>query len=201
MTTRGFDCASDLSAHAGQIKAAGYGWVGRYYTSDRNNPKILKRAEALHLSSMGLFIVSVFENAGDHAGYFSFAQGIKDMDAATVCAVNVRQPDITPIYFAVDFDATDHDCNAFIIPYFKALHGTRGLYSVGVYGSGFACRRLLELGLVSFAWLAQSTGWAEYEAFKASGKANIIQLWTTEFHGLSIDGDISNGNGGGFKCL
>lgn len=192
--SKGFDCTDDLTDHGGQIVQAGYEFVGRYYCGPSHNKTRLTRAEALHLSGLGLFVVSVFENDGDHAGYFSYSQGVDDGRNAFDYAWLIKQPLKTPIYFAVDFDATEVEFTNHIVPYFKGIY--HGAHPVGVYGSGFVCRRLLELGLVSHTWLAQSPGWAEWDTFK---NWNIKQLPTVTWNGLSIDPDISSGNGGGWK--
>ena len=47
-------------------------------------------------------------------------------------------------------------------------------YLASVYGSGRTCRILLSKGLAKTGWLAQSTGFAEYNVFKP--KAGIVQL-------------------------
>lgn len=198
MSTKGFDCAQDCSAHGQQIKDAGYEFVVRYtYSLTHSSKDKLTRAEALHLSSMGIYLVTVFENAGDHAGYFKYSQGSSDgLSAFNYAFVTVKQPEATPVYFAVDYDATEQDLQQRVIPYFQAIRSYRGGYHVGVYGSGFVCRRLKELGLVSFTWLAQPPGWAEsdYQDY------NLKQLMPSKtFHGLDIDEDISNGNGGGWQ--
>lgn len=198
MSTRGFDCVSDLTPFGAEIVAAGYSFVARYYFSGISHAKVkLSRAEALHLSSMGIYLVSVFENAGDHAGYFNGLRGDADgRDAFVYARDTIQQPDNTPIYFAVDFDASEADLRSHIIPYFYALRDSPRAHHVGVYGSGFVCRRLKELGLVSFTWLAQPPGWAEsdYQDY------NLKQLMPSKtFHGLDIDEDISNGNGGGWR--
>lgn len=204
--SKGLDATMDLTPYAGEIKAAGFEYVARYYYSGISHAKVkLSRTEALHLSSMGLYLVAVFENAGDHAEYFSNHQGVMDgSDAFAYAFHSIGQPFKTPVYFAVDYDASEQDLQSRIIPYFKGVRYTTSRnddYFVGVYGSGFVCQRLLSLGLVSYAWLAQSTGWAEYEEFKASGKANLVQSATTVQFGVQIDPLLSNGNGGGFKCL
>lgn len=198
--SRGFDCAQDVSAHGQQIKDAEFGFVCRYLCSDHHNPKILTRSEALHLSGMGIFLVSVFENAGDHAGYFNFRQGIADANDAAAYAKNViHQPQISPIYFAVDFDATEQEFNQHIVPYFKGIQVVSGAYPAGDYGSGYVCRRLKELGLVSHTWLAQSPGWAEYHAYRDSNEWSLLQGMAIKFHALDVDPDESQGNGGGWR--
>jgi hypothetical protein len=210
MSNKGFDCTQDCTAHGQQILDAGYEFCARYYYSGISHAKTkLSRVEALHLSGMGIYLVAVFENAGDHAGYFSHAQGLLDGKAAYRYAVDViQQPYNSPIYFAVDFDATEAQIRGGIAQYFQGIKEAfthealspeprlGGIFQVGDYGSGLTCRILKELRLVSFTWLAQSTGWAEYEAWKP--QANIVQGMSITWNGISIDPDISNGNGGGF---
>lgn len=200
MSNRGFDCTEDLTSHGGQIVQAGYEFVGRYYCGPSHNKTRLSRVEALHLSGLGLFLVTVFENNGNHAGYFTLQQGLNDGgNAFDYGAIIIRQPAGSPVYFAVDFDATESDIQQHIIPYFDGVRGSmhrHGGSAVGVYGSGFACRRLLELGLASHVWVAQSPGWAEYHTFN---DWNLRQGATVMWNGISIDLDVSSGNGGGWQ--
>lgn len=191
---KGFDCIEDMTPHGQQILDGGYSFVCRYYHSLSHSVKQkLTRKEALHLSGMGIYLVAVFENAGDHAGYFTYDQGMKDYTAAFAYANSIGQPVSSPIYFAVDFDAGQVEFTNHIVPYFKGIY--HGSHPVGVYGSGLVCRRLKELGLVSFTWLAQSKGWAES---REKRDYNIVQHMPTKFYGYDIDTNDSNGNGGGF---
>ncbi len=195
---KGFDTISDCSSHGGQIKSGGYSFVARYYFSGISRVKTkMSYSESKHLSSMGISLVAVFENAADHASYFSLGQGTLDgASAYSYAAHTIKQPEQTPIYFAVDYDASEQDLQQRIIPYFKGVRQSRGNYFVGVYGSGFICKRLKELGLVSYTWLAQSSGWSESKTYT---DYNIKQGATTTFAGMDIDTDISNGDVGGFK--
>lgn len=198
MSNKGLDTGADLSAHGQQLIDAGIGFCCRYTFSITSHVKTkLSRSEALHLSGMGIFLVNVFQNSADHAGYFSAEQGDKDGHDAFWYADNtIRQPLGTPIYFAVDYDASEHDLQSRIIPYFRELwKGMQGDFKIGVYGSGLVCRRLKELGLVSFTWLSQSTGFRESKTFH---DWNLRQLPSGTFHGIDVDFDESNGNGGGF---
>lgn len=198
---KGFDCVSDCTSHGQQIIDSGFTFVARYYTSLSQTIKTrLSREEALHLSGMGIDLVTVFENAADHAGYFKYSQGSNDgRSAFSYAFVTVEQPEKTPVYFTVDYDATEVDLQQKIIPYFQAIRQYTGGYLVGVYGSGFVCRRMIELGLVHYTWLAQATGWAEYEEYNASGQWNLLQGATTTLFGLEVDLLESNGDGGGFQ--
>lgn len=197
---KGFDTGADCTSHGRQILDGGYGWVGRYTYSIVSHAKTkLTRAEALHLSGMGIYLVNVFQNSADHAGYFFSFQGVKDGTNASDYAKNtIKQPTGTSIYFAVDYDASWQDMESHILPYFHGLKAAMepAGYHVGVYGSGFICRRLKEEQLVNFTWRAQSLGWAESREHR---DYNIVQHDTISWHGLSIDPNDSNGNGGGWQ--
>lgn len=195
--TRGFDCTQDLSSHGQQVLDGGYSFVIRYTFSGISRAKtILTYREALHLSGMGIFLVNVFQNSADHAGYFTEDQGVKDgVSAFAYARSGLQQPIQTPVYFAVDYDASYDDLKHRIAPYFEGVRRSRGAYLVGVYGSGLVCRVLKELGLVSFTWLSQSIGFRESHLYV---DWNMKQLPSGRFHGLSVDFDVSNGNGGGF---
>lgn len=198
--SKGFDSISDCTSHGVQIKSSGYSFVGRYYFSGISHVKTkLSYKEAKHLSDLGIYLVAVFENASNHKEYFSLVQGTLDGASAFSCAENtIKQPLGTPIYFTVDYDASEQDLTQRIIPYFKGIRQSKGEYLVGVYGSGFICRRLKELGLVHFTWLAQSGGWSESKTYS---DWNINQGNTTTLFGMDIDLDQSNNNAGGFKVV
>jgi Domain of unknown function (DUF1906) len=54
-----------------------------------------------------------------------------------------------------------------------------GRYKIGGYGSGMVCKHLFAKGLVSYCWLAMSTGWPGHAEFKASGKWSMVQQHST----------------------
>lgn len=56
-----------------------------------------------------------------------------------------------------------------------AAHPGRGTFDIGAYGSGLVCDFLLSNRLVKYCWLAQSTGWPDYQAFRATGKWSLSQ--------------------------
>lgn len=201
----GIDATQDCSSHAGALKAAGYGFVGRYYFSIVSHAKVkLTHAEALALSAAGLFIVAVFENSSNSSGYFTHAKGVSDGTAAfRYAADHVKQPFGSPIYFAVDYDASTADLNGGIAAYFRGVaeafeaerHGG-ATYPIGVYGSGLVCGGLSTHGLVTYTWLAQSTGWSGYHTFTGW---NIKQGPETTVLHLDVDTDETHGKGGGFQ--
>jgi len=55
-----------------------------------------------------------------------------------------------------------------------------GRYSVSAYGSGLVCNFLLSKKLVEYCWLAQSTGWPDYDGFKTSERWSLLQEKSTK---------------------
>ncbi len=208
---KGFDAAHDLSRFASCLVNEGFNFVCRYYNI--NNPaKNLTFAEANYLTSAGLRIVTVWENGFPTiSSYFSHQKGIADGTAAYEYASNViKQPSGTPIYFAVDYDASQTDINDRILSYFEGIIEGFGhlsstqrdpVYLIGVYGSGLVCKSLLAANKVTYTWLAQSQGWRGYKTFT---QYNIKQLkQTVECSSAgSIQGDPDespNDNEGSFQ--
>lgn len=206
---KGFDANTDLSRFGECLRDAGYSFVCRYYNV--NNPsKNLTFAEANFLSSIGLDIVAVWENGfPTQASYFSEKKGFDDGTAAYQYAMlTIDQPEGTPIYFAVDYDASESEVNGVISDYFRGVQ--RGFneirnnspkYFIGVYGSGLVCRKIKDGGLALYSWLAQSTGWRESKKYK---DYNIKQLAEKteciETGAITGDPDESpNNNEGSFK--
>src|SRR5690349_1055264 len=141
---KGFDTNVDLTKFATSLKDKGYGFVVRYYNIN-NQSKNLTLAEAHILSNAGLSIAVVWENGfPTTAKYFTYEKGVFDGTAAYHYANDkIQQPAQTPIYFAVDYDASKDDLTNGILPYFKGIiDGFRAIsknnpsYLVGIYGSG-----------------------------------------------------------------
>ena len=203
--TQGFDSPQDCSAKAEAIRAAGFRFVARCYYDIVSHAKTkLTQPEAAALSAAGIYVVAVFENGPDHPGYFSYAKGVSDGTAAfRYAADRIVQPLGSPIYFAVDYDASEADLRGGIADYFQGLADAftaesngDGTYSIGVYGSGSTCLQLLASGAAAFTWLAQAGGWSGFHAFTAW---NLKQGQTQTVLGLSVDLDESQGHGGGFQ--
>jgi hypothetical protein len=94
---------------------------------------------AIHDANLALYLV--FQNGGDGAAYFSFAQGVKDGRDARTAAAEFGWPRDLPIFFAVDYNASDADLTGVLLAYFNGvyegmLHADgRPAYPIGVYGS------------------------------------------------------------------
>jgi hypothetical protein len=206
---KGFDAGTNLTTFAAPLATAGYSFVCRYYNV--NNPaKNLTLSEAQTLSAAGLTIVSVWENGfPTSVDYFSHDKGVQDGQAAYQYAFStIGQPQLTPIYFAVDYDASQDDIDGVISDYFKGVQegfNTAGggipVFLIGVYGSGLVCSSLLAANLASYSWLAQSTGWrgsGTYTGYNIGQSGQITEC--IEQGGVTGDGDNSpNDNEGSFK--
>lgn len=199
---RGLDMAVDASDVAGQIAAAGLSFVARYYRRPSSSMPPLSLVEAKALAAQGLQIVTVWEGRSDVASHFSFATGVDEGTSAYMQAAAVGQPAGTPIYFAVDYDASQAEAAGSVTDYFAGVakgfatvSRDNPIYAIGVYGSGRTCRVLLANQAATFAWLAMSTGWAEYKTF---GGWHIKQGPRSSVITVDHDVDTGRGNFGAF---
>lgn len=174
---KALDSSSKTTGMAQKIVAMGIGAVGVYLRPDRCTAGMLAE-----LHTAGIKVWSIYEKGFPTSDdYFSSNQGAADGKAAATFAGTMGQPKGTQIYATVDYDAdggkpSGPTINGPISDYmraFQAAVGAKG-YTTGIYGSGRTCRILIANGLAVTGWLTQSTGFAEYNAYK--GKAGIVQL-------------------------
>jgi hypothetical protein len=74
------------------------------------------------------------------------------------------------------------DILPFVKHYFEQVNRVLkvdGRYKVGGYGSGATCDMLLKHKLVSYCWVAMSTGWPGSKKFITSGRWSMAQQHTT----------------------
>ncbi len=166
---KAIDSSAKTTGQANNLAAAGYGAVGVYLRSDRCTAAMIAE-----LHTAGLQVWSIYEKGYPTSDvYFSAAKGTSDGTAAATFAKSIGQPKGTQIYATVDYDPDDSDPNAPTISgpisaYMKAFQSAvkPAGYLASVYGSGRTCRILIANGLAKTGWLAQSTGFAEYNVFK-----------------------------------
>lgn len=192
------DTTRNCAALVPCLESQGFDTVIRYYS--RSEWKRLSQPEALALGRGGLRIIPVYQNRQNQAADFSDAAGEAAGRHADDYARNVIfQPAGSAIYFAVDFDATEAELRANVIPYFKGVK--RGLasaaggapsYRIGVYGSGRTCRLVGDAGHAALTWLAQSRGWGEYNRYLAARKWALKQLMPATVCGIECDPDETN---------
>lgn len=174
------DAASDTSTYADAIIAAGIAIVGRYYNQQNSKSlpsKCLTASEAQVLSSKGLNIIAVYQQAQNKVEDFTREKGQQAATYAYDCATRVGQPKDTVIYFSVDFDATADEIEESIKPFFQGVKETLQDYVVGTYGSGLVCNTLYDEQLCQRRWLSQSTGFYGTEQAIQEGKYEILQYY------------------------
>lgn len=201
---QGFDTNHSCLDVVDTLKALQVDFVGRYYANAGS--KVLTREEALALSAAGIAIVAVWEDGfPTRAGYFSYAKGVDDATSAFHDAQVIGQPIDSPIYFAVDFDASEDEVGGPINDYFRGIaagfaasSGAGDCHPVGVYGSGLTCSSLLARNLASVAWLSQSTGFRESKTY--TGWV-IKQGLPQPVAGLDADPDEAVDGYGGFLVV
>ncbi|HTB89331.1 MAG TPA: DUF1906 domain-containing protein [Steroidobacteraceae bacterium] len=200
---KGVDLSSDCTAQIDCLAQNGYSFVARYYASP-NSRKILSVEEARAISAAGLNIVAVWEDGRPTSiTYFSYSEGVDDGTSAYNMAGKIGQPASTPIYFAVDYDASDEDVSGSINDYFRGVRdgfntisGGAPVHPIGAYGSGAVCSWLLARNMAAYAWLAQSRGWRGFNGF---ANWNIRQNAETSVCGLDVDTDDAVADYGGFQ--
>jgi hypothetical protein len=201
---KGFDTNANCTSAAKDIAEAGNNFVGRYYANA--GKKRLTLAEARALGSFGLRIVAIWEDGyPTEASYFSYAKGVDDSSSAYHDASLIGQPKGSPIYFTVDFDASNGEIAGALKDYFEGITAGfvaagRGVseHAVGVYGSGATCAWVLARGLATYSWLAMPPKWSGSDF---SGWS-IKQSRSTPIAGRNVDGDITASDDyGGFMVF
>ncbi|MDR6202506.1 DUF1906 domain-containing protein [Paraburkholderia graminis] len=192
------DVSSNCANKASALSAEGVRTIIRYYSRDTTNySKRLSRPEAMAFKAAGMRLCIVHEGRyGNQAQNFDRGCGVADgAYARTYGAEVIRQPAETCIFFGVDFDARQDEIKRQVIPYFQGIAAAFGRqtgepdYAIGVYGSGATCEAILEKGLATRAWLAQSTGWAGYQRFKDSDRCTLLQGMPRKVAGINCDPD------------
>lgn len=197
----GCDLAATInSTNLQTLKNNGYKYVGRYLPGS-NYP--LTTTEKAVITGGGLFIYSIWEKGSPTSvSYFTAARGTSDATAAITGAKAVSQPANTPIYFAVDYNASSSDISGAILNYLQAVKAVfvnqNYPYKLGLYGPG----ALLEYYKNTFTYtmLAGATSW--------NGSASYSQFCLKQYPtinigsgagALSIDPNDSNGAAGGWQ--
>lgn len=187
MTANGIDYAGGRPSGA-DIKAAGYSFVCRYLSDGGSGlpGKLLVPSEVADLQANGIDIVSNWETTGTTA-LGGYSAGVSDAQAAWQMHTSLGGPTSRPIYFSLDWDeAPDQD--AAVFAYFQGVASVIGLQNTGVYGGYWICKRLLDAGLVTYAWQTQA-----WSGGNQDPRINILQNNNAGY--ANIDGvqcDIDN---------
>jgi hypothetical protein len=188
-----FDSTQDCSRKAADLRAAGYRTVIRYYSMSAW--KRIGAAEAHALTRVGLRLAVTYQDRQNQVADFSEPKGrLAGQNAFNYAQSVIMQPVDSGIYFSVDFDPSEQQVTNNVIPFFdgvrsamRAANNNTTPYRIGVYGSGRTCRMVMAAQLAEFAWLSQSTGFAEHQSFLASGNWHLNQQMPAEILGLNCD--------------
>ncbi len=190
------------------LRSNGITFIGRYYSN--SDWKNLTRSEAQLISSRGLWIVTVYQDAANNPGYFTYERGVSDCSRAIQRATDVGQPTGTPIYFAVDFEVRAQDSRlANVERYFEGVQQRMRQYAqdnggaswpLGIYGTYDAVTYIRDrVDDVTYIWLTYA--WSRGRTLDEANLyqySNDLKLDACRNAG-TVDRVRSNGSGGGFK--
>jgi hypothetical protein len=170
------------------LKAAGASGVSRYlsYVNPRTAPKIVTKAEYDALLAAGLAVVLNWEydtHDFTNAGF----------DARLAANEALRQaralgyPDVCPIYFSVDFDATASQWST-IAARFRAVNAVLGVARTGIYGPWDVLEWARRDGVAAWFWQAgMSTSWSAGRNRNLWPGAHLRQRRTATIGGADCD--------------
>lgn len=155
MTVEGVDYAWARPSPV-SLAAAGKRFACRYLSNSWTG-KNLSRTEAEALSRAGVAVVSNWEwRAGD--GLRGYDAGVTYAREAQRQAVACGMPAGRPIYFSVDWDATDAELQGPVTQYLRGVASVLGADRVGVYGGYRTIAYADSHGLAR--WLWQTYAWS-----------------------------------------
>lgn len=136
------------------LRTAGKQFACRYLSPDSS--KNITKTEANDLAAHGVWAVVVWESTANRA-LGGKAAGVADAKTAAIQATAAGMPSSRPIYFAVDFDATEGQQTA-INAYLDGAASVIGRGRVGIYGGYYPVKRALDAGKATWAW--QTIAWS-----------------------------------------
>jgi hypothetical protein len=150
----GIDCAGRPSGAS--VIAGGYSFVCRYLSDGGSSlpGKLLLASEVADFQANGVGVVSNWETTGTTA-LGGYSAGVSDAQQAWAIHTSLGGPAGRPIYFSLDWDeAPDQDTAVFA--YFQGIASVIGLQQTGAYGGYWPLSRLLDAGLITYAWQTQA---------------------------------------------
>lgn len=193
-----FDTDTPLTTStAASLYSAGYRTVGRYLNG---TTKQIRVGEIKTILAAGLSLVPVYEEFNNADSYFTTATGQAQGYAAVRRARQLGIIGGATLYFPVDYDPTDDEITAVVIPYFQGvaqgvatMTNTFNRFVVGVYGTRNVCARIVAAGLATSPWVAgMSTGWSGNLGFRLPAGWAYDQIAGTTVAGVVIDKDVKS---------
>lgn len=163
------------------IKGMGVEIVGRYING--TDFKVLRTDEPRRIIDNNLKLIPIYQESGDSINYFNYELGVYQGKNATHQLLKFGIPYGSTVYFAVDFDAQQHEIISNIIPYFKGVKSEMKGFSVGVYGTRNVCEMVIKNGYAKLAFVSNmSSGYSGNLGFKMPNQWAFDQ-----FDEISID--------------
>ncbi|MBT3151503.1 DUF1906 domain-containing protein [Streptomyces sp. CHD11] len=198
------DCVTTITpARARTLYDSGYRYVGRYLSNVPGFPldKEIKPGELATIAAHGLRCFPIYQTYGAEAAYFRNSQGAVDAYAAIDRAAHYGFEPGTRIFFAVDFDALDHEITSSILPHFRSIHrvlAADGRYEAGIYGPRNVCSRVGGEGLTTASFVSDmSTGFSGNLGYALPGDWAYDQIATITIGSgegaIEIDKNIASG--------
>ncbi|MZE80105.1 glycoside hydrolase domain-containing protein [Streptomyces xinghaiensis] len=192
-------------ARARALKAAGYKYVGRYLYNPSTTSlpeKEIQPGELATIKEYGLRCFPIYQTWARSVDYYSVAQGSADcLNAAFKAEEHGFKPG-SRIYFAVDYDAVDHEVTSHILPYFRSvkeeMNRLGSPYRIGVYGPRNACSRISEEGYADASFVSNmSSGFSGNLGYPMPANWAFDQIVTKVIGSgdgrIEIDNNIASG--------
>lgn len=199
------DTATELtSERLSTLRSAGYTVVGRYLCNVPGSSlnKMIQPGELDRCVAAGMRVFPIFQLANNSTSVFNHTQGLFDgLNAIEFARVHGFKPGTT-IYFAVDFDALDHEVTDNVIPYFRGIDNIMSEhapgYPVGIYGARNICTRVSEAGFATSSFvLDMSSGYSGNLGYPHPVNWAFDQISTvsygTDAGRIEVDNNISSG--------
>lgn len=193
-------------ARAQALKAAGYKYIGRYlynpFPDQKPYEKEIQPGELATIKQYGLSCFPIWQTYGRGVDSFSIGQGMADGLAAVIAAERHGFKPGTRIFFAVDYDAVDHEVTSHIIPHFQGINdgieSAGGQYKVGIYGPRNICSRVSGQGLAEASFVSNmSSGFSGNLGYSMPTNWAYDQIVTKTIGSgdgaIEIDNNIASG--------
>ncbi|MBY0383588.1 DUF1906 domain-containing protein, partial [bacterium] len=188
--------AVDLSQPVNQlflssVKALGVSTIIRYYDhpNETIRGKTLRRSERDLIVQNGFKIAVVFQHNNDELASFTQARGKMDAERSLALAAENLQPQGSAIYFGIDggwSSAADLNRIQQYISTTSVIIRQAG-FRMGVYGSGRVCMMVLSEEIADYCWLANATGWPDYNQFFQSNQWMLRQYLPEKVGTFDVD--------------
>lgn len=136
------------------IKNQGFVGVLRYLSPNAGKNLTADERDALRAQGLGIGLVwEWYENRAKEGKAAGLADGLAALNQANA----LGYPQYLPLYFAVDFDATEQDQGP-INDYFDGVRTSLAGRKVGAYGGFYPVKRLFDAQLIQYGW--QTYAWS-----------------------------------------